>query len=227
VNLKLAFGAAIVATVLYAYAEMRPATRSASQETIDELATQKTADEVGVDSSIGADGDSAGIDKASPPNIPSDGIRTENQNDAVQLWSAYDISFEDSDPNSPLSQIHIQFKNQQRDESWAAAVEAGIRGSINPVAATRIGATVEHVECRSTICEVAGFMPDIMGRSQPDPRDIFVDNFGVGWWQGDFSMAVRQHSYQDEGIRRFLVIIANAGVIEEWSMPDQPRSSEE
>ncbi len=203
---------------------------STPQETMDELAEQMSVDEVGVGSLVDLVGESAGsersttgIDKAPSPSDPSNAIHTENQNGAAQLWSAYDIAFEDNDPYSPLSQVHMQFKNQQRDESWAMATEAGIRGSIDLVEAARIGVTVEHVECRSTICEVAGYMPEIMTRSPPDPRDIFVDDFGVGWWPGDFNTAVRQHNYEEEEFQRFLVIIANAGVIEEWTMPDQQR----
>lgn len=142
--------------------------------------------------------------------------------DNIGAASVYDIVFDDNDPYSPLSLVHTLFLAEQRNESWASAMEGGIRGSIVWTEVTS-SITVEQVECRFTICEVSGYMPDDMIGLQTDPRDVFSDEFGVGWWHGDYTMVLRQHTYDDEGINRFLIIIANRGVIENIPIPDRPK----
>ena len=191
---------------------------SPTPESMDELGEEASVDDATATMSVdyarelpaGAVS-AAANEEASSPNAPGHAIR---------ISSVYDVVFDTNDKSSPLSQVHAEFKNQNRDESWASAMEAGIRGSIKPAAGEN-KITVESVECRSTICGVAGSMPDVMEQPLPDPREILVGNFGVGWWQGDFSMAVRQHAYEEEEITRFLIVIANRGVMEKWSMPDQ------
>lgn len=134
--------------------------------------------------------------------------------------SVYDVVF-GTDTYSPLSKVHMHFKREPRDESWASAMEIGIGHSIERSEQTS-WATVEQIECRSTICEVAGFMPDNMQNPEFDPYKLFSDDFGVGWWQGPLDMSLRQHTYEEEGITRFLFIIANRGVIQQFMPPEEP-----
>ncbi len=165
------------------------------------------------------DASSSRTDSESQLVVPANNKASSSQVEAAEVVSAYDVAFNDDDPSSPLSQVHALFRAQPRNESWASAMEDGIRGSIVQTEATT-GITIEYVECRSTICKVAGYMPSVSIEPQPDPRDIFLEQFGEGWWHGEPDMALRQHSYQDEGIERFLIIIANRGVMGSMAIPD-------
>ncbi|MGH6947795.1 MAG: hypothetical protein ACREDZ_10745 [Kiloniellales bacterium] len=162
-----------------------------------------------------------GLERAESAGVVAeDGHRSKKSTDSpgaaehratpITISTVYDVVF-GNDDGSPLSQIHSQFKNEQRDNSWADATESGIRLSIAKSGAND-WATVEHIECRATICEIAGFMPDRMQHPELDPRELFPDDFGIGWWQGQIDMALRTHTYDDEGITRFLIIVANTRV---------------
>jgi hypothetical protein len=56
----------------------------------------------------------------------------------------------------------------------------------------------------------------------PD-RDIYAllgNDFGLGWWPGA-NVVSRQHSYEEEGITRFALLIADpARILELTSAPD-------
>jgi len=123
------------------------------------------------------------------------------------LSSEYDAVFGYSEPSSPLEKVHVRFTDEPRDESWASAMESGIsQALVRSDATARM--TVEYVRCHSTICEVAGFMPDRMKNPQLDPYSLFPNDLGAGWWQGRIDFGIGTHTYGDEGITRFIVIIA-------------------
>ncbi len=90
-------------------------------------------------------------------------------------------------------------------------MESGIVQAISHTEATS-HITVEHVECRSTICEVAGHMPYVASDSEIGPSAIFTEDLGAGWWQGRINMGVGQHAFQDEQVMRFIIIVANSEV---------------
>ena len=104
---------------------------------------------------------------------------------SVLDWPAseYDAVFGQPDPWSPLQKVHARFASEARDESWANAMESGIsQALVRSDVTAKI--TVAYVSCRSTICEVAGFMPDRMTNPDLDPNNLFPDDLGAGWWQG-------------------------------------------
>lgn len=121
--------------------------------------------------------------------------------------SEYEAVFGLREPSSSLQKIHADFVNEPRDASWADAMEAGITQALVRSDATA-EITVAYVECRSTICEVAGFMPEGAAHSEPDPYSLFPENLGEGWWQGRIDMGIGTHTYETEGVTRFIVIIA-------------------
>ncbi|MDJ0750147.1 MAG: hypothetical protein QNJ11_11720 [Woeseiaceae bacterium] len=101
--------------------------------------------------------------------------------------------------------------SEPRNESWAAAMESGISTAIaSPEPTSPI--TVEHIECRSTICEIAGYLPDTMGHSDVHPADILPEDIGAGWWQGRIDTGVGVHTYEGEPFARYIIIIADAEV---------------
>jgi hypothetical protein len=155
-----------------------------------------------------------GGEQVSKKSIEIDDGPSNGETHSMEIASVYDVVF-DSDSSSPLSKIHGAFKREEKNESWANAMEEGIRLTIAKSEA-KDWAHVESVECRATICEVAGFMLDTQDNQERDPRDLFPDDFEVGWWQGQgsISMPVRQHSYEEEGITRFLIIVADNDAIE-------------
>lgn len=134
--------------------------------------------------------------------------------DALNLqtlqWPASEYEAVFSSPSS-LRKVHENFINEPRDESWASAMESGISQELVRSDET-VDITVAYVECRSTICEVAGFMPDRMPNPDPDPYKLFPNDLGSGWWQGRIDMGVGAHTYDGEGITRFIVIIAEPDV---------------
>jgi hypothetical protein len=127
----------------------------------------------------------------------------------VLRWPAseYEAVFGLGEPLSPLQKVHADFVDEPRDASWASAMESGISQALVRSDATA-EISVAYVECRSTICEVAGFVPDRMQNPELDPYSLFPDDLGAGWWQGTIDMGIGTHTYDDEGITRFIVIIA-------------------
>ena len=121
--------------------------------------------------------------------------------------SEYEAVFGLGEPSSPLQKVHADFVDEPRDASWADAMEAGITQALVQSDATA-KITVAYVECRSSICEVAGSMPAGAHLSRPDPYSLFPENLGEGWWQGRIDMGIGTYTYEGEGIIRFIVIIA-------------------
>jgi len=74
---------------------------------------------------------------------------------------------------------HAFFGQDTRDEAWAYTMELGIQEYLatNQNAG---GTVIEHVECRSRMCEIAGVV-------YPGGRDDFGEHLEVmrasGWWQ--------------------------------------------
>ena len=132
----------------------------------------------------------------------------------IQPESVYDIAFGRPEPGNLLWEIHADFESQPRDESWASAMESGIRLHIVDSEATE-WATVEEVECRASICEVRGFMPDAMEHPDLDPYELISGDFGTGWWQGGINVMTRQHTFNSEEITRFMLIMVRVDE-EEW-----------
>ena len=81
---------------------------------------------------------------------------------------------------------HAFFSQDTRDEAWAYTMELGIREYL--AANQNAGGTIiEHVECRSRMCEIAGVV-------YPGGNDDFSEHLevmrGSGWWQ----LSNSQHS---------------------------------
>jgi len=147
---------------------------------------------------------------AGPSGLTSDPLEPDvSPNFGILGWpsSEYDDVFGGGEPSSPLEKVHARFTEEPRDESWASAMESGISHALVKSDATaRI--TVDYVRCHTTICEVSGFMPDSMENPQLDPRSLLPDDLGEGWWQGRISTGIGEHTYEGEGITRFIIIIA-------------------
>ena len=121
--------------------------------------------------------------------------------------SVYDVVFGQPQPDNPIEAAHLAFTNEPRDESWASAMESGIREHIRGSEALE-WATVDKIECRSSICEILGRMPDSMYNPGLNSQDLISDGFGLGWWTGvGMEVMSREHTYEDEGITRFMLII--------------------
>jgi hypothetical protein len=145
-------------------------------------------------------------------------INIQDPAEPVQIQSIYDDVFGRPEPGNPLSELHFEFKDEPRDESWASAMESGISQQIAK-SGTGDWATVENIECRSKICEVQGFMPDTMEHPELDPHVLLTDGFGTGWWQGGMNIMTRQHTFDGEGITRFMLIIVRIDE-EKWGPPE-------
>ena len=102
-----------------------------------------------------------------------------------------------------IPNIHADFKNEPRDESWASAMESGIRHHIAN-SGTGDWAVVEYIECRSNTCEIAGYS---MGGTENHPGNLLAGDFGAGWWQGHFNVYSTRHTYEGEEIPRFILIV--------------------
>ncbi len=121
--------------------------------------------------------------------------------------SAYDVVFGQPQPGNPIEAAHLAFINEPRDESWASAMESGIREHVRGSDAIE-WATVDKIECRSSKCEILGRMPDLMYNPELNPQDLISDGFGLGWWTGvGMEVMTWEHTYEEEGITRFMLII--------------------
>ena len=95
----------------------------------------------------------------------------------------YNPEFDVAVENSSFGTLHRAFKAEERDESWASAMENGLGLAIQKSQATQ-WTTIVDIECRTSICEVRGYMPDRMGNQEFDPGSLLTGDFGAGWWQG-------------------------------------------
>ena len=120
------------------------------------------------------------------------------------VTSDFDVALE----NSSFGGIHRAFKEEERDESWASAMESGLGLAIQRSQATN-WATIVEIECRTSICEVRGYMPDPMENQELDPGSLLTGDLGAGWWQGSVDMISSTHTYEGEDVTRFVLIIAD------------------
>jgi len=101
-----------------------------------------------------------------------------------------------------FADIHYLFKNESRDEPWAAAMESGI---IHYIANSGSGnwAVVDYIECRSGMCEIAGQMT---GKGN-NPRRLVDEFLNSGIWQGEPRLHSSRFSEQD--FKRFIIVISS------------------
>lgn len=105
-------------------------------------------------------------------------------------------------PSVSIADVHKIFKNEARDESWAVAMESGIN---HYLANSGSGgwAVVEYVECRSRICELAGYTTD---SDQNGTHDLIGGFLTSGLWQGNPITHSTRFGPADR--KRFVIIIS-------------------
>ena len=81
---------------------------------------------------------------------------------------------EESTPAPDRYDRYVAFASDVRDESWAAAMEAGIANFAARL--NQMEVVVEYIECRSLYCVIAGHSPTGSTAQLGDMRD-------TGWWQ--------------------------------------------
>jgi len=165
---------------------------------------------------------------ATPPAISSD-IRVDQdnralkvaQNEPTQKGSVEEVEFgsnvspisipavyEDlvaqrhGQPRVSFADIHKIFKNEPRDEPWAAAMESGINHYLAN-SGTGEWAVVEYVECRSKICEIAGYTT---GGDDNHHSDLISDFLRSGLWQG--KPITHSSGFGNTDLKRFIIIIS-------------------
>lgn len=107
-----------------------------------------------------------------------------------------------SRPRVSFADIHKIFKNEARDEPWAVAMESGINHYLAN-SGTGEWAVVEYVECRSKICEIAGYTTD---GDQKDSHELIGDFLASGLWAGD--PITHSSSFGPTDQKRFITIIS-------------------
>ena len=107
--------------------------------------------------------------------------------------------------------IHEIFKSEARDEPWALAMESGINHSIANSGSGE-WAVVEYVECRSRICEIAGYMHD----DENHARDLIADFLKSGAWSG--TPSTHSTRFSDKDLKRFITIISGYRIDEYQSI---------
>ncbi len=134
------------------------------------------------------------------PARPEGEIEPDANTSPISLPEIYENHINPQQRTVSFSDIHEIFKSEPRDESWALAMESGINHSIAN-SGSGDWAVVEYVECRSRICEIAGYMHD----DESHPRDLIRDFLVSGAWSG----TLRAHSSQfsDRETNRFITII--------------------
>ena len=111
-----------------------------------------------------------------------------------------------------FADFHEIFKNEPRDEPWAAAMEAGLNHSIANSSSSEF-VVIEYLECRSRMCEIAGYLRN----EEVHPRDLITDFERSGVWPGRFSTHTSRFS--DAGAKRFVAIINGYRSDEYQSIP--------
>jgi hypothetical protein len=94
--------------------------------------------------------------------------------------------------------LYVAFARDVRDEPWAAAMETGIANwsaGKNPSAEL----VIDYVECRSSICVVAGYSSTGSTAFLGSMRD-------EGWWQAEGALMAVFHSGHD-GSAEFLKFV--------------------
>lgn len=103
--------------------------------------------------------------------------------------------------NVSLEDLHLTFGSEHRDEGWAFAVESEISQYIanNGVADW---AEIEYIECRKSICEIAGYL---RGDTTHDAREIVDGISSSTWWHSEKSVHLMESN--PDGLERFLVFV--------------------
>jgi hypothetical protein len=114
--------------------------------------------------------------------------RSQQRAEGVRLPLAYREQIGDVRPRRPsFSERHARFASEMRDESWAFAMEAGIRNFL-AARAPSAGIVIDSVECRSESCEVAGYLTD-----ETDGLNSAIYSFtSEPWWDGGKAVSVRE-----------------------------------
>ena len=120
----------------------------------------------------------------------------------VRLPAAYEDHIRPKQRQISFADIHSLFKDEPRDESWAAAMESGIN---HYLANSGSGdwAVVEYVECRSRICEIAGYRTG----TDNHPKELVNDFVSSGIWHGQPSVHLKR--FGDQNIKRFVIVISS------------------
>lgn len=134
-----------------------------------------------------------GLGAATPPH-------SREQVDLVRLPMKYAEQIGVARSRRPsFSERHAQFAAEQRNESWAFAMEAGIQNFLAAHAADS-GIVIESVECRSKSCEVAGYVSD-----ESDGINSTIYGFtSEHWWDGGNSVSVKE--FDLEGSTGFIFV---------------------
>jgi hypothetical protein len=101
-----------------------------------------------------------------------------------------------------IEDLHFTFANQSRDDGWAFAVESEISQFVanNGVAEW---AEIEYVECRKSICEIAGYLH---GDTTHDAREIVDGISSATWWHSEKSVHLMESDR--DGLQRFMVLVS-------------------
>jgi len=118
----------------------------------------------------------------------------------INLPDIYEQHINPAQRSIRFADIHNVFKNELRDESWAAAMEAGLIHSIANSASSEF-VTVEYLECRSRMCEIAGYLLNEEAHS----RDLLTNFERSGVWSGRFSTHTSRFS--NTSGKRFITIV--------------------
>lgn len=142
--------------------------------------------------------------------------RASNEHEPVppSIPSIYEDHLRRPDRMLEASDFHEIFKNELRDEPWAAAMESGIHHSIAN-AGSGDWAVVEYVECRSRICEIAGYV-----QAGQHPMRLIEQFADSGAWPGVLEATVKTRfpdPYSPDN-ERFIIIMSGYDIEEVRSM---------
>lgn len=120
----------------------------------------------------------------------------------ILLPPAYEDHIRPKRRQVSFADIHNLFKNEPRDEPWAAAMESGIN---HYLANSGSGdwAVVEYVECRARICEIAGYRTG----TENHPKELVDEFVSSGIWHGNPRVHLDRFGEQD--IKRFMIAISS------------------
>ncbi len=135
---------------------------------------------------------------------PTQEIEPEAAISPIMLPPAYEDHIRPKQRQVSFADIHNLFKNEPRDEPWAAAMESGLN---HYLANSGSGdwAVVEYVECRSRICEIAGYRTG----TDNHPKELVDEFVSSGIWHGKPS--VHSKRFGEQNIKRFMIVISSYG----------------
>lgn len=128
-------------------------------------------------------------------------IEPESSVSPISIPDVYEDHIGPQQREVSFADIHHVFKNEPRDEPWAAAMESGIN---HYLANSGSGdwAVVEYLECRSRICEVAGYKTG----SENHPSELVEEFMSSGIWHGE--PGIHTSRFGDHRLKRFIIIIS-------------------